>query len=469
MELHQLSACELARKIRSREVQSLDAVNACLAQIEQRDSCLRAFVTVCAEAAQSAAQESDRLLEQGTTLGPLHGVPIAIKDLTATSGIRTTYGSLIYQNHVPIQDDFVVARLKAAGAIIVGKTNTPEFGMGAHTNNAIVSATATPYAVDRSSGGSSGGSAAAVASGMVYLAHGTDMGGSVRTPASFCGIVGLRPSVGRIPRPEKLLLWDTLATDGVLARSVEDAALMLTAMAGEDGRDPTAISGSWPMPSFSLESCAPIHGQMRLGYSADLGITPLDPDVRTVFEAAIEKVTPLCGVTEARHPDCTQAKFAFETLRAAIIAQLHQEHYRREGDRLSASVRWNIEQGFNLTAAELLKAETERSHLYRQFMCFFEKYDVLAIPAACVPPFPHHQPEVLEVDGVALPNIIDYLKITYTISLVGLPAIVIPCGWTASGLPVGLQLVGKPHGETELLQFAYLLQEQLAFCHLWPA
>ncbi|WP_088888926.1 amidase [Leptolyngbya ohadii] len=469
MELHQLSASELAQKIRDREIRAIDAVNACLQQIKRWDSQIRAFITLCEDSARQAALEADRLLEAGHLLGALHGVPIAIKDLTATAGIRTTYGSSIYQDHVPTKDELAVARLKAAGAIILGKTNTPEFGMGAQTSNAILPHTATPYALDRSSGGSSGGSAAAVASGMAYLAQGTDMGGSVRTPASFCSIVGLRPAIGRIPRPGKPLLWETLSTDGVLARSVEDAALMLSVMSGEDQRDPIALTTPWQMPLFTPDVCNRLRGQMRVGYSADLGIAIIDNEVKTVFEAAIAQMSSLCRRLQSAHPDCTQAPFAFETLRAATIAHLHQHHYDRHREQLSETVRWNIEHGFNLTAAALLQAETARSRLYRQFMLFFQQYDVLAIPTACVPPFPHSQPEVLEVNGIPLPHIIDYLKITYTITLTGLPALSIPCGWTASGLPIGLQLVGKPQGETELLQFAYLLQEQLDFRHRWAS
>jgi amidase len=469
MKLYQLSACDLAQKIQNGEIRSIEALNACFQQIDRFDHHVKAMITTCRDEAEEQARQADLALTVSHSLGPLHGVPIAIKDLTATAGIRTTYGSLIYQDYIPTQDDLCVARLKAAGAILVGKTNTPEFGMGAQTHNAIFGPTATPYDINLSSGGSSGGSAAAVAAGMAYLAQGTDMGGSVRTPASFCGVVGLRPAAGRIPRPSKPLLWETLVTDGILARTVEDAALMLSVMAGGDRRDPVAMTQPvWNSPNFTPTLCDAIEGKFRVGYSADLGIAVIDQRVRSAFETAIDRMTPLCEAIAPIHPDCGEAQSTFETIRAATICHLYEHHYQRYPHLLSDTVRWNIEQGLDLTAASLLKAEAERSRLHRRFLAFFEHYDILATVSASVLPFPLTQPEVLEIDGIPLRNIIDYLTITYTITLTGLPVLSMPCVWLPSGLPIGIQLVGKPQGEVKLLQFAYLLQERLNFRHQWP-
>ncbi|MBE9100769.1 amidase [Vacuolonema iberomarrocanum] len=466
--LYQQSAQQLARQIASQEVRSLDAVLACLEQIERHDQTLHAYITVCREAAIAAAEAADAAVQQGDRLGSLHGVPIAIKDLTATAGIRTTYGSPLHANHVPSYDDLCVARLKAAGAIILGKTNTPEFGMGAHSANVLCGPTATPYDPSRSSGGSSGGSAVATAAGMAYLAQGTDMGGSVRTPASFCGVVGLRPSAGRIPRIPKALPSETLVTDGVLARSVEDAALMLSAMAGYDPRDPASLAASgWEMPEFSEALCDRLTGKVRLGYSTDLGVAVVDAAVRDVFEGAIAQLAFVCDCIAPEHPDCRSAKATFETLRAGILYQTHHHYLATQADQLSSTVRWNIERGKDVTAQAFLAAEVERGRLYQSFLKFFESYDVLATVSASVPPFPHTQAEVLEINGTPLDNIIDYLLITYTLTLTGLPVVSIPCGYTATGLPIGMQLVGKPQGEAELLQFAYLLQERLGFRHQW--
>ncbi|QQE67413.1 amidase (plasmid) [Leptolyngbya sp. BL0902] len=464
--LYQWSATELQRALAKGAIRATDVVESCFQQICQDNDRLKAFITLCSEQALAEAQAVDAARDRGELLGPLAGIPISVKDLTATAGVRTTQGSLIYQDWIPTQDDLCVARLKQAGAIVIGKTNTPEFGLGAHVTNPLYGPTATPYDPSRTSGGSSGGAAVSVAMGMCPLAHGTDMGGSVRTPASFCGVVGLRPAVGRIPR--RRMRWDDLDTDGVMARTVEDAALMLSVMAGWDAQDPISISAPWPCPILDESVRDQVRGKVRVGFSADLGITPIDAEVRLVFEAAIVKMTPICRQVDPVYPDCTLASAAFEPLRAGLLSHKHQRHYDQHFDQLTPTVRWNVARGQGLTAAELLTAAGHRDQLYRNFLRFFESHDILATVSACVPPFPHDQPEVLTVDGTPLNTILDYLKITYTISLTGLPALSIPCGWTETGLPIGLQLVGPPQGEMALLQFAYLLQEDLQFRHRWP-
>ncbi|GAB4376208.1 MAG: amidase [Elainellaceae cyanobacterium] len=465
---HQLSATELANAIRNQQIRAIDAVKACFEQIDRQNDALKAIMTSCRERAEAEAMQADLAIAAGEPIGALHGVPFTAKDLTPTAEVRTTFGSLIYQDYLPQQDELCVARLRSAGGILIGKTNTPEFGLGAHCRNPLYGPTANPYDLSRSSGGSSGGAAAAVATGMGYLAQGTDMGGSVRTPASFCGVVGLRPASGRIPRRRKPLLWDYLDTDGVLARTVEDAALMLSVMAGEDWRDPISVGSSgWQIPEFSAAGNDRLRGQIRVGFSADLGVAIVDSEVEAVFRQAIAQLSPLCLAMKETHPDCSMAQSAFEPIRAATLLHKQKHHYQKYRDQLSESVRWNIERGLGISAADLLQAEADRDRLYLNFLRFFEHYDLLATVSASVPPFLHTQPEVLEINGIALPTIIDYLRITYTISLTGLPALSIPCGLTASGLPIGLQLVGKPQGEAELLQFAYLLQEELNFRHRW--
>lgn len=461
-----ISACELARLIHSKQISVSECVAACFEQIEEYDSSLKAFVTLCRERAEAEAVQADRAIARGETLSVLQGIPFAVKDLTPTAGVRTTYGSAIYKSSVPNADELCIERLRRAGGILIGKTNTPEFGLGAQTNNVLCGPTANPYALNRSSGGSSGGSAVAVAAGMAFLAQGTDMGGSVRTPASFCGVVGLRPSAGRIPRPNKRLQWDYLDTDGILARTVEDAALMLSVMAGGDRRDPISIPSRWSIPEFFAQADDPL--QIRVGFSPDLGIAVIDAEVAAVFQEAIARLAPLCPVVAEDHPDCSLAQEAFETIRAATLLHKQKHHYKKYREQLSQSVVWNIERGIGISAADLLQAQANRDRLTRSFLRFFERYDVLATVSASVPPFPLTQPEVLEIGGVKLRNIIDYLTITYTISLTGLPALSIPCGRTQTGLPVGMQLVGKPHGEATLLQFAYALQERLNFCYQPP-
>jgi len=465
MHLFQCSATQLATALRNGTVNAWEAIATCFDRIDALNPSLNAFITLCREQAEQQAIAADAAHQRGERLGPLHGVPIAIKDLTATAGIRTTCGSKLFEQVVPDYDDLCVARLKSAGAIILGKTSTPEFGFGTGTHNPLVGTTKNPYHPDYTCGDSSGGSAVAVATGMSFLAHGGDMGGSVRTPASFCNIVGLRPAIGRIPRVPKPLLWESLATDGVLARTVEDAALMLSVMAGWDARDPVAIAQPhWPVPAFSLDG----QEQTRIAYSVDLGITRIDQEVATVFETAVGAIAQCCPFTRVAHPDCAGSQATFATLRAALVRQMYGPLLERYGDQLTETVRWEIEQGNDVTASQYLQAEAQRGHIYQNFLRFFDHYDVLAIPSASVPPFPVTQAEVMEINGTPLQTIIDYLAITYIISLTGLPALSIPCGYTPSGLPIGLQLVGRPLGETALLQFAYFLQEVLNFRHRWP-
>ena len=462
MQIHQLSACELAAAIRSRQLTATDAVNACLQQIDQHNDRLKALITVCRDRALSEAQLADRARYNGEILGPLHGVPFTAKDLTPTAGVRTTYGSSIYANHVPTQDELCIARLKAAGAILLGKSNTPEFGFGAHCTNALYGPTANPFDADYSSGGSSGGAAVAVATGMCFLAQGTDMGGSVRTPASFCNVVGLRPAAGRIPRRRKKLLWDYLETDGSLTRTVEDAALMLSVMSGEDWRDPLSVGHSaWQQSDLSDQCSKSLLASLRVGFSAGLGIATIDAGVIQMFEQAVTHLTPWCRTVAAAHPNCTMAQSSFEVLRAALLWHKMQSLYQQHPDQLSSSVRWNIEQGRGISAKALLTAQAQRDQLYLNFLNFFEKYDVLATVSASIPPFPHGKTEILEINHVPQRNIIDYLTVTYTVSLTGLPAISIPCGRLPSGFSIGLQLVGKPWGETALMAVAGAFREVL--------
>lgn len=461
--LAQRSAVQLGHSIHSREVSATEAVQTCLTQIEQHNDRLKALITVCGDRALAEAQAADAAIAQGEVLGPLHGIPFTAKDLAPTAGVRTTSGSRLYANHVPTEDELCIARLRQAGAILIGKTNTPEFGMGAHCVNPLYGPTANPFDPGRTSGGSSGGAAVSVATGMAYLAHGTDMGGSVRTPASFCNVVGLRPSMGRIPRPRRKLLWDYLDTDGILARTVEDAALMLSVMAGEDWRVSLSLGSScWAPPNLATQDHEAHLKHLRIGCSPDLGIADIDPEVQQGFEAAIARLTSYCPAIAHTYPDCSLAPSAFETMRAALLWFKLKDLHAQHADQLTESVRWNMERGRNIPAEALLQAEADRDRLYLNFLDFFTQYDVLITPSASVLPYRHDHGEILEINGQAQSTIIDYLKITYTISLTGLPAIAIPCGWTATGLPIGLQLIGQPRGEQALLQTAAAFQTVLA-------
>jgi len=460
-----LPASALAAAIATGEFASTAAVEAALARIAALDGGLKAFVTVCGDQALEEARRADRERAAGRLRGPLHGVPVAIKDNTLTAGIRTTFGSRAYEHHVPDADDACVAKLRAAGAIVIGKTNTPEFGFGALCTNAFQGPTANPYDRRFSSGGSSGGSAAAVAARMVPLAQGTDFGGSVRTPASFCGVVGLRPTPGRIPAAPKRFAWNGMSVHGILARDATDAALMLEAMSGADPGDPLSVGmGLWR--SASLDEVGAV--RPRVAWSPDLGFATVDAEVAAVFRQAIDAMRRLDLALGAAAPDPTGAQHAFETLRAGQVQASYGELCERHRDLLSPTFLWNVDRGRGLGATEYLAAEAERSRLYERFVRFFRDHDILATVSAAVPPFPNTQENVDEIAGVRMANIIDYLRITYLVTLVGFPSISIPCGFTSSGLPIGMQLVARPCEETLLLGFARRLERELGFCHRPP-
>jgi amidase len=430
-----------------------EVVSAHLDWIEASDGPLNAFIHVDAAGARAAALEWDRTRREGL----LAGIPLAVKDLTATAGVPTTQGSLLFRDHVPTQDDVVVARLKRAGGILIGKTNTPEFGFGARCSNALKASTATPHDLSLSSGGSSGGSAAAVAAGQVLLAQGTDFGGSVRTPAAFCGAVGLRPTPGLIPNPTRPLARDTLASHGILTRCVADAGRMLEVLMGFDPLDPTSALA--PLDETAIEPRA-----MRIAWSQDLGIAPVAQEVRDAFACAIEILAKAAPQTRPAHPDCRGAMQTFAKLRAPLVRQSLKE-VRGERELLSPTVRWNLDQGQGITADEFMEAEADRSALTRRFAAFFRKYDVLVTPAAALLPFPHEVDEVREIDGAILATILDYLAVTSTISLVGFPCLVLPAWTSRTGLPIGLQFVAPPLQERRLLAFGEYLERECGFHH----
>jgi amidase len=380
----------------------------------------------------------------GAALLPLHGIPVAIKDVTATAGMRTTQGSMIFADHVPDRDATSVARLRKAGAIILGKTNTPEFAFGAICTNDLCGPTATPWDVTRSSGGSSGGSASAVAAGMVPLAQGTDFGGSVRIPASFCGVVGLRPVPGTIPEPERALGEARLATQGVLARSVEDGLLMLRAMAGPHPLDP--VSRLQPPVAAPEEVRV-----LRIAGSPDLGgLVAINDEVRVRFEAASDAVAERLGPVTRAAPDMTGGIDAFRTLRAAEAWWKFRDLVARHEDRLSPTFVWNVRQGAGISGEDLLSAEATRARVWRNAIRFFDDYDILLMPAASVMPFANDAGEVMVLGGKPTGSVLDYLACTFLISLIGFPCLSLPAPMGGNALPFGLQMVAAPGREAVL-------------------
>ncbi|MBH5366847.1 amidase [Bradyrhizobium glycinis] len=451
-----LTATELARAIVRGELSSRDAVEAHLARIADRDTRLAAFVTVDADGARRAAQMCDAA---SAPIGPLHGVPVGIKDLTDTAGLTTTYGSVLFRDHVPREDDLVVARLRRAGAIILGKTNTPEFGFGAVCTNRLCGPTRNPFDSALTSGGSSGGSAVAVASGMVPLAHGTDFGGSVRTPASFCDVASIRPTPGRIPSPRRPFGWDMLATHGFLARNVDDLEFALSVCAGGDANDPLSLG--------SVGDDHSIAGRPRIAVTPDFGVAPVAREVRARLAAACEALARVADLVPSS-PDCGGAIEAFRTLRAANIASSYGELLRTRRAELTPTVIWNIEAGANLSAQDYLNAERRRTAIYRSFRELFTHADVLVAPAASVLPWPNEIADVTAIDGAALETPIDYLAVTFIVSLVGLPVLTLPVPRGEHELPFGIQIIAPPGCESRLFAFGRMLENELGFSHRRP-
>jgi amidase len=454
--MHFEPATELVRRIRSREVSVSEVMEAHLAQIERVNPKLNAIVTLTAERALEDAAAADRELASGAQTGRLFGLPIAHKDLVETRGIRTTYGSPILRDFVPDFDALIVERLRAAGAITVGKTNTPEFGAGSQTFNPVFGATLNPYDPTTTCGGSSGGAAVALASGMVPIADGSDMGGSLRNPASFCNVVGFRTSPGRIPMWPSRAPWSPFSVLGPMARTVSDAALMLAAVAGPDPRSPIAIAEPGERFAQSLERS---FGGVRLAWSRDLGGLPVDPRVTAVIDGQRGVFESLGCRSSDAEPDFGDADEIFKVWRAWSFELGFGDAFRRYRDQLKDTVIWNIEQGLKLTGPDLARAERKRADLYHRVREFMETFEFLVLPVSQVPPFDVTQPYVTQINDVKLDTYVDWMKSCYYVTVTGLPAISVPCGFTPEGLPVGVQIVGRHQDDWGVLQLAFAFEQ----------
>ncbi|HYM90959.1 MAG TPA: amidase family protein [bacterium] len=453
-----LPATALVEAIRTKRVSALEVTDAVLARIDRVNPVVNAFVTVVADQAREAARAADAAVMRRppSELGLLHGVPVSIKDLVLTKGIRTTFGSRAFADHVPTEDALIVQRLRAAGAIILGKTNTPELGAGGNTKNALFGPTRNPWRLSHTCGGSSGGAAVALATGMGPLAQGSDTGGSLRVPASFCGVIGFRTSPGVVPVYPTPLAWDTLSVAGPMARTVGDTALMLAAIAGPDDRAPISIPVN---PAEWLEAVrTPDVRGWRVAWSADLGVTPVEPEVARVAEEAARALLDLGGALEEAHPDFAGVREIIGAPRAARMATVHAGLLPRWRDQMFPPLVRNIEQGLTLTATQWGRAEMERTALWHRVRAFFERYDLLVTPTVAVPPFPLEWDYPPEINGHPVESYTDWFLLTYAITLTGLPAISVPAGWTADGLPVGLQIVGRRRGEAAVLRAAAALE-----------
>ncbi len=453
-ELVDRSAVELASMIRRRELSARELLDACLARIEAVNPVVNAVVTLVPEQAEAWAAEADARTAAGDDLGPLHGLPIAHKDLALTAGIRTTFGSPLLADFVPTEDALIVARLRAAGAVTIGKTNVPEFGAGSQTFNTVFGATRNPYDTTTTCGGSSGGAAVALATGMIPIADGSDMGGSLRNPASFCNVVGLRPSLGRVPSWPTATPFSGLGTSGVMARSVADLALQMSVVAGPDPRVSISLPEDGSIFSALLDSQLDIDiAGTRVAWTPDLGL-PVDRVVRAALAEVPDELAAMgCEVTEAM-PDLTDAREIFQTLRAWHFEIFEGTFYDRSPELLKDTVRWNVEEARRRTLADHARASAQHAQLLVRVRSFFERFDVLALPVAQVPPFDFELDWPRTVDGVEMPAYIDWMRTCSDISVTGCPAISMPAAFTPGGLPVGVQFVGPPGGDVALLQFA---------------
>jgi amidase len=446
-------AADLVRLYRARRASPLEVVQAVLARIDAVNPEVNAYVTLAREEALRAARRATTALRRGATLSPLHGVPVSIKDLAPTRGIRTTWGSAIFEHHVPDADALPVERLRAAGAIVLGKTNTPEFGAGGNTFNAVFGATRNPWNPALTCGGSSGGAAVALATGMGPLAHGTDLGGSLRTPAAFCGVVGFRTTPGLVPTYPRDLAWDTLSVTGPMARTVGDTALMLSVMAGPDDRAP--LSYDVDVGTFLAAVRRPAIRGWRVAWTPDLdGLIPVDGEVARVAEGATRVFRALGARVTADAPAFAELNEVVLGTRGLSMVALHADRLPRWRDRMQPGLVWNIEQGLALSAREIARAERLRTVLWERVRRFMERYDLLVLPTAAVKPFPVEQPYPTEIDGKPLENYTQWFFLTYAISVTGLPVVSVPAGFTADGLPVGIQIVGRRRQEAAVLRAA---------------
>lgn len=446
----------MRRAITARQISVRELVMAHIRRIELLDTQVNAVVTRTFETAIEQAEQADRLLARDVVQGALFGLPVAHKDTFYTAGVRTTHGSPLFANFIPTVDSAVVARQKAAGAITLGKTNVPEFAAGSHTFNPVFGATFNPYAKNRSAGGSSGGAAAALAAGFVALADGSDMGGSLRNPASFCNVVGLRPTPGRVPNVPSAQPFNTVSVSGPMGRTVEDVGLLMSVLAGEHPDDP--LSYGEDAASFTQLRARNTKG-LRIAVSPTLGGLPVDPDVQRALDEGVATLREMGCEVEAAEPDLGGADEVFETLRALSFATAYGPLRASDGDRMKETIRWNIDAGLALTGDQVTRAERDRTRLIAQARSFFDTYEFLVAPVSQLPPFDVQSDYPRQINGTKMENYIAWMRSCSRITVLGLPAISMPCGFTPDGLPVGIQIIGRARQEHALLCFALAFEQ----------
>ena len=460
LEICFMTAAELSHRIRAKELSAREVMEAFLAQIERVNPKVNAIVTLLPEQAIEQATTADEALARGEAVAALHGLPIAHKDLFPTREIRTTFGSPIFKDFVPAEDALIVERLRKAGAITIGKTNTPEFGAGAQTYNEVFGETLNPYDTSMTCGGSSGGAAVALACGMLPIADGSDTGGSLRIPANFCNVVGFRTSPGRVPIWPNVAAWSPITVQGPMARTVRDAALILGAIAGPDPRSPIAIAE--PGSQFYRPLNRDFTG-VRIAWGHNLGGLPVDARVTNTIDSQRSVFEDLGCVVEDGEPDFAGADEVFKIWRAWRFELAYSDLLKTHRDQVKDTVIWNIEEGMKLSGPQIGRAELKRTEIYHRVRKFMETYEFLILPVNQVPPFDVTQRYVTEIAGVKMETYIDWMKSCYYVTVTGLPAISVPCGFTHEGLPVGVQIVGRHQDDFGVLQLAYAFEQATEF------
>ncbi len=457
-ELCDLSAVELRHLIGQKAVSPVELLASCLTRIAAVNPALNAITATCIERAQQEARTAEKAVLAGDPLGPLHGLPIGIKDLNETAGLKTTWGSPLYKDYVPEKDERMVAALRRAGAIVVGKTNVPEFGAGANTNNPVWGPTGNPFDPKRICGGSSGGSAVALATSMLPTCTGSDTGGSLRIPAAFCGVVGFRPSPGLVASERRPLGWTPLSVQGPMGRTVADTLLLLQAQVSDDSRDPLAAR----IDPAEFAAVVPVDlASLRVAVSEDLGGMPIDRRIRQTFRERIDLIRHAFKSCDHRDPDMAGADEAFEIIRAQNFLAAHKERYEKHRDKLGPNIIANYEQGLGMTAADVARGHAIQTRIYRAFQKFFEEVDILICPTVSVPPFPLEQRFCAEIDGKKLPTYFSWLAPTYYLTLTSHPCISLPCGLEPTGTPFALQICGRARQDKFVLDVAHAVESLL--------
>jgi amidase len=459
-----LSATAARALIGTKRLSPLELTQSCIARIEEVDPAVNAMVARDFEGALAAARAAEQQVMRGDALGSLHGLPLGVKDLIDAKGLPTTSGSPIFKDHIAAHDEGVVAALRAAGAIVLGKTNTPEWGAGGNTRNAVYGATGNPFDPTLSAAGSSGGSGAALACHMVPIATGSDTGGSCRNPAAFCGIVGLRPTLGLIPSERRNPTWIQFSTLGPMARTVPDLCLLFAAMIGEDARDPlSTLIGGAVRDRGAFAAPRPVDlSRLRVAITDDFGFAPTERMIAATFRDKLAHLDQVFAAMDAAHPDCAGADEAFATIRAMVFLGRHRELLRQHPDLIGPNVKANVEEGLGYSAEDVARALTLQTQLARRWHEFFGKYDIVLAPAVTISPRPWRELYPAQIDGKPTKSYFHWLALAYAATLAGHPALSLPVGLDRNGMPFGLQIIGPRGGDLLVLSVAAALEQLLA-------